>query len=142
LCFFLVKMAKNWVMKTHSGIIFRLVMCDVQCLKCTMRMAHQKDRDFIILFKHFLMEAEGVLDQLFVAFMKSRLTLTSTMSSLIHSKEIVAVFDKFLGQKGISACVILLTVNEKYNTFRRLSRRIPVSLNLYLLISFHHMKVV
>jgi hypothetical protein len=135
-------MAENRVVKTHTTVGFGQMIGDIKDLEAAMCMSHQEARHvFAVFLQDFAMKFELIFDQLVIALVEARLPLAVSMPSLIHSQEVKPLARKFLRQVSIPSSVIMLPMDEKYKTFLA-GGRIPVSLNLDLLIAFHHVEVL
>ena len=135
-------MAKHRVVEAHTAVGLWLVVSNVQSLQAAVRMCEQEDGQVIVFCNSFLMEAQGVFQQLLVPLMVAGLALAPPMPPVVHRQELVTLLRKFLGKVCVSPCVILLPMDEKNKGLRWRKRRVPVCLNLDLLLALLHMKVI
>ena len=138
----LVKVAKHRVVEAHAAVGLWLVVSYVQSLQAAVRMCEQEDWQIIVLGQSFLMEAQGVFQQLLVPLMVAGLALAPPVPPVVHGQELITLLCKFLGKVCVPSSVILLPMDEKNEGLRWRERRVPVCLNLDLLLALLHMEVI
>ena len=93
----LVKVAKHRVVEAHAAVGLWLVVSYVQSLQAAVRMCEQEDWQIIVLGQSFLMEAQGVFQQLLVPLMVAGLALAPPVPPVVHGQELITLLCKFLG---------------------------------------------
>ena len=70
------------------------------------------------------------------------LALAPPVPPVVHGEEFIALLCKFLCKECVPPCVILLPMDEKNKCLRWRESRVPVCLNLDLLVALLHMEVI
>ena len=87
----LVKVAKHRVVEAHAAVSLWLVVGNVESLQAAVGMREQEDWHVVVLGYSFLMEAQGVFQQLLVPLMVAGLALAPPMPPVVHGQELVAL---------------------------------------------------